>query len=211
MPGWDFTVGDRFHVADFNGDGKKDLFVCNGSNWAISYVGMLRSTGTGFSLVKRFDANMPVGRCGSGTTTPSVTSTVTARRTSGSSTASDWSIPYVGMLRSTGASLAMSKRYDGSMPGWQMQPHDRHYVGDFDGDGKADLYVFNGTNWSMAYLGMLSSTGSQLSMAHRYDGNVPGWQMRATTPTGSRTSTVTARPTCSSTTTRTGRRSTSER
>ena len=73
----------------------------------------------------------------------------------------------------------MSKRYDGTMPGWQMRPNDRHYVGDFDGDGKADLYVFNGTNWSMAYLGMLRSTGSQLSMARRYDGNVPGWQMRA--------------------------------
>ena len=95
--------GDHHAVGDFNGDGKEDLWVFNGS---------------------------------------------------------DWSIPYLGMLRSTGASLAMSKRYDGTMPGWQMRPDDRHYVGDFDGDGKADLYVFNGTNWSMAYLGMLSSTGS---------------------------------------------------
>ena len=38
-----------------------------------------------------------------------------------------------------------------------MRPNDRHYVGDFNGDGKADLYVFNGTNWSIAYLGMLKS------------------------------------------------------
>ena len=91
----------------------------------------------------------------------------------------NWSIPYLGMLRSNGTSLSMSKRYDGTMPGWQMRANDRHYVGDFDGDGKDDLYVFNGTNWSIAYLGMLESTGSQLSMTGRYDGNAPGWQMRA--------------------------------
>src|ERR671918_682275 len=122
MPNWDFTPGDRFYVADFNGDGKKDLFVFNGGNWAIPYVGMLRSTGAGFTLVRRYDANMP---------------------------------------------------------GWQMRPGDRHYVGDFTGDGKADLYVFNGSNWSIAYLGMLQSTGTALSMVRRYDGNAPGWQMRA--------------------------------
>ncbi len=113
--------GDRHYVGDFNGNGREDLWVFNGSNW---------------------------------------------------------SIPYLGLLRSTGAALVMSKRYDGTMPGWQMRPADRHYVGDFTGDGKADLYVFNGTNWSIAYLGMLQSTGNGLSMVRRYDGNAPGWQMR---------------------------------
>jgi hypothetical protein len=83
------------------------------------------------------------------------------------------------MLKAIGNNqLQMSKRYDGSMPGWQMRPGDRHYVGDLDGDGKSDLYVFNGTNWAIAYLGMLESTGSALSMVRRYDGNAPGWQMR---------------------------------
>ena len=27
MPGWQLQRDDRFYVADFNGDGKKDLFV----------------------------------------------------------------------------------------------------------------------------------------------------------------------------------------
>lgn len=179
MPGWDFTPGDRFHVADFNGDGKKDLFVFNGSNWAIPYVGMLRSTGTGFSLANRYDANMPGWQM-----RPNDRHVVGDFSGNGKEdlwvfNGSNWSIPYLGMLRSNGTSLSMSKRYDGTMPGWQMRPNDRHYVGDFDGDGKADLYVFNGTNWSIAYLGMLKSTGSQLSMTRRYDGNAPGWQMRA--------------------------------
>jgi hypothetical protein len=179
MPGWDFTPGDRFTVADFNGDGKKDLFVFNGSNWAIPYVGMLRSSGTGFSLVKRYDANMPSWEMRPGDRHVVGDFSGDGKEDLWVFNGSNWSIPYLGMLRSNGTSLSMSKRYDGTMPGWQMRPNDRHYVGDFDGDGKADLYVFNGTNWSIAYLGMLKSTGSQLSLTRRYDGNAPGWQMRA--------------------------------
>jgi hypothetical protein len=57
-------------------------------------------------------------------------------------------------------------------------PSDQLIVGDFDGDGKADLYVFNGDDWSIAYLGMFRSTGSALTMVQRYDGDVPGWRMR---------------------------------
>ena len=179
MPNWDFTSGDRFYVGDFNGDGKKDLFVFNGGNWAIPYVGMLRSTGAGFTLSKRYDANLPGWQMRPGDRHYVGDFTGNGRDDLWVFNGWNWSIPYLGMLRSTGPALAMSKRYDGTMPGWQMRPGDRHYVGDFTGNGKADLYVFNGINWSIAYLGMLQSTGAALSMVRRYDGNAPGWQMRA--------------------------------
>jgi hypothetical protein len=88
----------------------------------------------------------------------------------------DWSMAYVGMFQSTGADLQMTARYDGDIPGWGgLARHDQLYVGDFNGDGKADLFIFNGDDWSMSYLGMFASTGSGLQMAHRYDGDVPGW------------------------------------
>ncbi len=34
--------------------------------------------------------------------------------------------------------------------------------GDFKGDQTADLYIFNGLDWSMSYLGMFQSTGTSL-------------------------------------------------
>jgi hypothetical protein len=178
MPGWDFRKNDQFHVADWNGDGRKDLIVFNGPDWSIPYVGMLRSTGTGFTLAKRYDGSMPGWQMKPGDRHYVGDFTGDGKEDLWVFNGGDWSIPYLGMLSSSGTALSMSKRYDATMPGWQMKPGDQHWVGDFNGDGKRDLFVFNGDGWSMAYLGMLASTGSQLTMTRRYDGNAPGWQMR---------------------------------
>jgi hypothetical protein len=178
MPGWQFQKEDRFFVADFNGDGKKDLLVFNGKNWSIPYLGLLQSTGSGFTVINRYDHYLNgwimkpndqvlVGDFnGDGKDDLYVFNGI------------DWSIPYLGMFRSLGSSYTYLQLYARTLPGWQMSRGDRFYVADFNGDGKDDLYVFNGTNWSMAYLLMVASTGTALQYVRRYDGNAPGWQMR---------------------------------
>jgi hypothetical protein len=178
IPGWQFQRTDNFYVADFNGDGKKDLFVFNGSNWSIPYVGMLRSNGSSFSVIHRYDANMPGWEMRSQDRHYVGDFNGDGKEDLWVFNGANWSIPYLGMLRSNGNNLSMTKRYDANMPGWEMRSQDRHYVGDFNGDRKKDLFVFNGSQWSIAYLGMLRSSGSDLSMTKRYDGNTPGWQMR---------------------------------
>jgi hypothetical protein len=178
MPNWDFKKDDQFFVADFNGDGKKDLIVFNGTNWVMPYLGMLQSSGTGFNLVKRYDGNFAGWQMTKGDKFYVGDFNGDGKEDIYVFNGDNWAIPYLAMHRSNGNSFTMVKRYDANLPGWQMTKGDKFYVGDFNGDGKKDIYIFNGTNWVMAYLGMLSSGGAALNMIRRYDGNAPGWQMR---------------------------------
>ena len=178
IPGWGgFAGNDKFYVGDFSGDGRKDLFVFNGADWSMTYVAMLRSTGTGFELVRRFDGDIP-GWGGLARNDQLFVGDFGADRRSDLFifNGDDWSMSYVGMFRSSPANLTMTARHDGDIPGWGgLAQHDKLIVGDFDGDGKADLFIFNGDDWSMSYLGMFRSTGTTLQMVRRYDGDVPGW------------------------------------
>jgi hypothetical protein len=74
------------------------------------------------------------------------------------------------MLKSGGSSL------DGNAPGWQMRSHDRHYVADLNGDGKADLVVFNANDWTPVYLGRMISTGAGLQCDWSADW-IGGWHL----------------------------------
>ena len=65
------------------------------------------------------------------------------------------------MLRSTGNALAMVaplRRDDAGLADDAGRPALSSATS--TATGKADLYVFNGTDWTIAYLGMLRSTGS---------------------------------------------------
>ena len=51
--------GDKFFVADFDADGRKDFYVSNQTDWAVGYLMMFRSNGRSFSFVRRFDEELP--------------------------------------------------------------------------------------------------------------------------------------------------------
>ena len=178
IPGWGgFARNDRFFVADLNGDGKDDLIVFNGDDWSMTYVGLLRSTGTGFSMTNRYDGDIP----GWGGLARHDELFVGDLNGDGKDdlvifNGQDWSMAYVGLFRSGSGGYTMTTRYDGDIPGWGgLARNDKLVLGDFDGDGRCDVYIFNGDDWSMSYLGMFRSTGTALAYVNRYDGDVPGW------------------------------------
>jgi hypothetical protein len=178
IAGWDgFRPNDRFCAADVNGDGKVDLIVTNGDDWSMTYVGVLRSTGTGFYLAQRYDGDIP----GWGGLARHDKFLIADLNGDGRDdliifNGDDWSMAYVGLFRGNASGLAMTARYDGDIPGWGgLARHDRLIVGDFDGDGRDDVFIFNGDDWSMSYLGMFRAAGGGLAYVNRYDGDVPGW------------------------------------
>lgn len=175
---WQPATNDRYFVGDFDGDGKDDVLVFNGTDWIMPYLGLLRSDGTGLQGVARYDGSLPgfwamkpgdnffLGDFNGDKKTDAWVFNGT-----------NWVMPYLGLLKSNGTSLSGVARYDGTIPGWSMKPKDQHFVGDFDGDGKADLYVYNGNNWSYRYLGMLKSSGTALSNIRLFTSSLPGWSM----------------------------------
>jgi hypothetical protein len=178
IPGWGgFAAGDRFLVADLDGDGRDDLVVVNTGDWSMPYVGLLRATGSGFNLTARYDGDIP-GWGGLARHDEFFVGDLTGDGCDDLVifNGEDWSMAYVGIFRSSKADLSMLARYDGDIPGWGgLARHDRLVLGDFDGDGRCDVFIFNGEDWAIPYLGMFRSNGASLAYVNRYDGDVPGW------------------------------------
>jgi hypothetical protein len=172
LPGWDsMKRGDRFYVADFDADGREDLYVSNQTDWSVGYLMMFRSNGRSFSFVRRFDEELP----GWDDMKPGDQFFVgdfnaDKRDDLYVFNGSDWSMPYLEMLRSTGNNMSNTRRFDRDVPGWgEMRRRDRWFVGDVNGDDRSDLYVFNADDWSTQYLGTLRSTGTNLGGGFQTD------------------------------------------
>lgn len=177
---WTLSAGDQFYVADFNGDGKDDVYIVNTVSWGTKYIGMLQSNGTGLETVIHYGSTIPgYGYIGAKDEWFVADFDGDGKQDLYLFSGSSWGTKYMGLLKSSGTALAGVVRYDANIPGWIMGAADKYYVADFDGDKKHDLYVFNGTNWGgTKYLGMLKSSGTAISDIKLYTNALAsGWNM----------------------------------
>lgn len=172
LPGWEMGKNEKFHVGDFNGDGRGDFVAHDKNHWAYPHLRIYTSTGNALSLrdryyglIERGSIKWPMRRRdnihvldfnGDGITD---ISTFNGR---------DWSDVYLGLWivnskssRMTGIRLYDTKESTDTtdVPGWTMTRRDTHYVADVNGDGKDDIVVYNKDNWSTEYLAILQSNG----------------------------------------------------
>jgi hypothetical protein len=176
---WQIRGSDLLFPADFDGDGRDDLYIINLEDWNKPYVCLLKSFGNRFEPVRRYDGDLPGWQTRKGDRFLVGDFDGDGRDDLMVYNGTNWSIPYFGMLRSTGTSLQMVRRYDRYLPGWEMGRHERFSVADFNRDGRSDLVAFNTQSWSQVHLMTFTSNGSHLSLRDRHYGNIPGfWQMR---------------------------------
>jgi hypothetical protein len=175
---WEPRANDQYAVGDFDNDGRDDVYVFNGVDWAVPYLGMLRSTGSALECTARYDTSIP------SVWTMKPHDRIMTGDFNGDGkddlaiiNGQDWSVAYLGVLRSDGRRLLGVQTYARSVSNWTMKPNDHYAVGDFDGDGKDDIYVFNGLDWSSPYLAMLRSVGTGLTEVKKYQNTLPGWTM----------------------------------
>ncbi len=176
---WRGRPDDILLPGDFDGDGRDDLYVINHTSWNKPYVVFMKSFGDRFEIVGGYAGDLPGWERRPGDVFYVADFNNDGRDDLLVYNGTNWSIPYFGMLRSTGAALQMARRYDKFLPGWEMGRHEQFHVGDFNGDGRQDVIAFNRQSWAQVHLQVHLSTGAGLSLADRHYGTIPGiWQMR---------------------------------
>jgi hypothetical protein len=176
LAGWQMQTNDQYYLADFNGDGRKDIYVFNTQNWTMGYMGMLSSTGSNLSYVKRYDQYLP-GHFMSNTDKYYVADINGDNKEEFILFNTASKVTRLFKTNAAGTEVSISAEYFASLPGWTSAPKDQYLVADFNGDNKDDLYIFNGLDWGPEYLVMLRSNGTGYDYVIRYDNTLPGWDM----------------------------------
>jgi len=156
---WYIGAHDRIYVADFNNDGKDDLYIRSGE-----WLGLIKSNASSFSTVKIYG-----GAIGSWVLDADDLSETgdyngdgkddlfvhTAHRCHHASCP----VNSAGYLRTSGTGLTLVWKADAAIGGWNLGYADRFFTATINTDSKDDLYVRSG-----GWVGLVIANGSSFSV-----------------------------------------------
>jgi ribosome modulation factor len=172
--GWRLGPMDREFIGDFNGDGCADIFI-RSPFWA----GLLIASGAGFENVwMSGDTAQGQNWIGGWRLGPHDRIHVGDFNGDGKADIFIRSPRWAGLLMSTGSAFqnvwmtgdpALNEDWIG---GWHLGSRDREVVGDFNGDGKAEIFI-RSNEWA----GILASSGDGMNATFVQQDRINSWEL----------------------------------
>ena len=156
---WAGTAGAISLVGDFNGDGKADVALTGAANWTTLAVAFSRGNGS-FQV-----ANNPITNFATWAATAHVTPLVGDFNGDGQSDvaltgASGWNYVPVAFSKGDGTFNVTNVTLTSNFAFWASATGAIPLVGDFNGDGKADVALIGAPNWTTLAVAFSNGDGS---------------------------------------------------
>ena len=170
---WEFRNKDNILSGDFNGDKLEDFFVHNTDQWVMPYVGLVKSEGESFKIVRRYDGSLPSWALKRGDEGFSADVTGDGKAELIIFNGTNWAIPYLGIWKVTEDNrLILHRRFDRFLPGWEMGKNESFRFQDLDGDGSMDIIAINKSNWRKVQIHTYKRLFSGGTLVDRFYGNI---------------------------------------
>ncbi|MEM6989974.1 MAG: VCBS repeat-containing protein [Myxococcota bacterium] len=168
---WVLAADDWEHVGDLDGDGKDEVYLrrANAAG-VVDFFGCPAKSQCSKPGTLTL-ASMHTDAIGAWTFGANDKELVGHFRTTNKEDVAIFNHDDVGLLgwSSTSKKLTLVKVQKGSVGGWNLGPADKHYVGDFDGDGLDEVYVR-----SASWAGLLEWSGGKFVVKWMTKGPITG-------------------------------------
>ncbi|WP_435279824.1 FG-GAP repeat domain-containing protein [Streptomyces sp. 1222.5] len=172
FPWWSLGEGVRHLVGDFNGDRKMDIALSGGKGWSSTAVAFSNGDGT-FKVTNTSTGEFPVWAAGAGVRHLVGDFNGDGKADIALSGGKGWSSTAVAFSNGDGT-FKVTNTSTGEFPGWAAGEGVRNLVGDFNGDGKADIALSGGKGWSSTAVAFSNGDGT-FKVTNTSTGDFPSW------------------------------------